>query len=73
MPDLTDKTLITEEDLRNAPFGATLHINEHTLVTPLAADLAGERQIQFERAAAATARRPPEKDRNQCRTRATLK
>ena len=52
MLDHTDKGLISEEDVRNVPVGGTLRIAEHTLVTPLAADLARERHIQFERAAA---------------------
>jgi RpiB/LacA/LacB family sugar-phosphate isomerase len=51
--DLTDKTLITEEDIRGAPAGATLRISEKALVTPLAADLARERHIRFERVAKA--------------------
>ena len=52
MADLTNKTLITEEDLRPIHFGTTVRIGERTLVTPLAADLARERHIQFERMAA---------------------
>jgi len=54
--DLTDKTLITEDDIRSAPNGAALRINARALITPLAADLARERHIQFERAAAETPR-----------------
>jgi ribose 5-phosphate isomerase B len=53
MVDLTDKTLITEEDVRSSSFGATLRISEKALVTPLAADLARERRIILERAAVA--------------------
>ena len=53
MSDFTDKTLITEEDIRAVSAGATLRINEKALVTPLAADLARERHINFERIAAA--------------------
>src|SRR5262245_42546734 len=49
MIDRTDRTLITEEDVRNASVGATIRIGERTLVTPLAADLARERHIHLER------------------------
>ena len=62
MADLTDKTLITEEDIRSAPNGATLRIDEKALVTPLAADLARERHIHLERVrAAGPGRRPSRK------------
>ena len=47
--DLTDKTLIAEEDIRAVAAGSTLRIGERALVTPLAADLARERHIRFER------------------------
>jgi ribose 5-phosphate isomerase B len=47
--DLTGKTLITEQDIRAAATGATLQIHEKALVTPLAADVARERHIHFER------------------------
>ena len=49
MADLTDRQLITEEDIRTVPAGATLRINEKTLVTPLASDIARERHITLER------------------------
>jgi RpiB/LacA/LacB family sugar-phosphate isomerase len=49
--DLTDKTLITEEDIRAIAVGSTLQINAKALITPLAADVARERHICFERAA----------------------
>jgi ribose 5-phosphate isomerase B len=49
MVDRSDTGLITEEDVRNVPFGATLRISEGALVTALAADVARERHIQFER------------------------
>jgi len=49
MSDLTDRSLITEADIRSAAAGATLQINEKALVTPLAADLARERHIALER------------------------
>ena len=52
MLDLTDRELISEEDLRNVPGGETLKIADRALVTPLAADLARERHITIERAAA---------------------
>lgn len=51
MSDLTDRTLITEDDVRAAAAGATLRIDEKALVTPLAADLARERHIRLERVA----------------------
>ena len=53
MSDFADKTLITEEDIRAVAAGAALRINAKALVTPLAADLARERHISFERIAAA--------------------
>jgi RpiB/LacA/LacB family sugar-phosphate isomerase len=51
MLDRTDKALISEEELRNVPIGSTLRISERALVTPLATDLARDRQIKFERVA----------------------
>ena len=57
MGDLTDRTLITEEDIRNASIGAVLRISARALVTPLAADLARERHIRLERAAGNAPRR----------------
>ena len=50
MSDLTDKSLISEDDIRNVSNGATLRISSRALVTPLAADLARERHIRLERA-----------------------
>jgi ribose 5-phosphate isomerase B len=47
--DLTDKTLISEDDIRNVSNGSTLRISDRALVTPLAADLARERHIRLER------------------------
>ncbi len=49
MADLTDRTLITEEDIRAIATGSTLRISQNALITPLAADLARERHIAFER------------------------
>jgi ribose 5-phosphate isomerase B len=49
MTDLTEKSLIAEDDIRVVPIGATLRISEKALVTPLAADLARERHIRLER------------------------
>ena len=49
MSDLTDKSLISEDDIRNVSNGSTLRISERALVTPLAADLARERHIRLER------------------------
>src|SRR5262245_32338209 len=54
MVDLTDKTLITEEDVRSAGIGSTLRIAAKALITPLATDLARERHITLERVSAAT-------------------
>src|SRR5262245_54922505 len=51
MLDLTDRTLITEEDIRHAGTGSIVRINDRTLVTPLAADLARDRHVTFERIA----------------------
>src|ERR1041385_7252418 len=51
MSDLADKRLITEEDVRAVAIGSILRIGEKALVTPLAADLARERHIRFERVA----------------------
>jgi ribose 5-phosphate isomerase B len=53
MVDLTDKTLITEEDIRSAGMGSTLRIAAKALITPLATDLARERHITLERVSAA--------------------
>src|SRR5258708_6959611 len=53
MRDLTDKTLISEDDIRGAGFGGVLRISDKALVTPLAADLARERHITIERTAVA--------------------
>jgi ribose 5-phosphate isomerase B len=53
MADLTDRSLITEEDIRNQAAGTTLRIAEKALVTALAADLAQQRFITLERVAPA--------------------
>jgi ribose 5-phosphate isomerase B len=53
MADLTDRQLITEDDIKHAPAGATLQINEKALVTSLASDLARDRHITLERVAVA--------------------
>jgi ribose 5-phosphate isomerase B len=50
--DFTDNALITEHDIRGASIGSTLQIGEKTLVTPLAADLARERDVTLVRVAA---------------------
>jgi ribose 5-phosphate isomerase B len=55
MPDLTDKAVITEDDIRSVAIGSLVRISDRALVTPLAADLARERHIRFERVAAAGA------------------
>ena len=58
--DLTDRMLITEQDIRTASAGSTVRIAEKALVTPLAADVARDRHITLERVPAATVydRRP---------------
>ena len=58
MADLTDQTLITEHDIRAASIGSTLRISPRTLVTPLAADLARERDITLVRDSAAASSQP---------------
>lgn len=45
--DESSKSLITEDDLRGLESGARLRISESAKLTPLAADLIGERQIQL--------------------------
>jgi ribose 5-phosphate isomerase B len=49
MIDLTDRLVITEEDIRTATAGSTVRIAEKALVTPLASDLAHDRHITLER------------------------
>jgi len=44
-----DRVLISEDDLRNVPYGTILRIGDRTLITPLAADLARAKGIEFER------------------------
>lgn len=51
MIDLTDRLVITEEDIRTAGAGSTVRIAEKALVTPLASDLAHDRHITLERVA----------------------
>src|SRR5215468_11817746 len=52
MVDLTDRTLITEDDIRKVIIGSTIRVAEKVLVTPLAADIARDRHITLERVAA---------------------
>jgi ribose 5-phosphate isomerase B len=54
MTDLTDRQLITEEDLRGVAAGETVRIGAKALVTALAVDAAGERHITIERVAVNT-------------------
>src|SRR5262249_16289462 len=61
MKDLTDKTLITEEDIRTPIISSTLRITDRVLVTPLAADRARERHITFERVPAGGVSKRPQK------------
>lgn len=49
MADLTDRSLITEDDIRTVAVGSTLQIAEKALVTPLAIDVARERHITLQR------------------------
>jgi ribose 5-phosphate isomerase B len=51
MVDLTGKSLIAEEDIRAIPFGGTVRIGQSALITPLAADIAREKNIEFQRVA----------------------
>jgi ribose 5-phosphate isomerase B len=51
MIDLTNRQLITEQDLRGVPAGETVRIGAKSLVTALAVDAARERHIAFERVA----------------------
>ena len=54
MIDLTDRLVITEEDIRTASAGSTVRIAEKALVTPLASDFAHDRHITLERVAVPT-------------------
>ena len=47
--DERGKQIITELDLRSAAAGDTLRIDEDSMLTPLAQDIARERSIQIER------------------------
>jgi ribose 5-phosphate isomerase B len=49
MVDLTDRSLITEVDIRTVAVGSTLQIAEKALVTPLAIDVARDRHITLQR------------------------
>jgi ribose 5-phosphate isomerase B len=49
MVDLTDRSLITEDDIRSVAVGSTLQIAEKALVTPLAIDVARDRHITLQR------------------------
>jgi ribose 5-phosphate isomerase B len=49
MVDLTDRSLITEDDIRGVAVGSTLQIAQKALVTPLAIDVARERHITLQR------------------------
>ncbi len=62
MIELTDKELITHDDLRTIRMGETVRVDAKAIVTPLAVDTARERQLRIERvvvtAAGSTSRRP---------------
>lgn len=47
--DESSKTVITEDDVRNLAAGATLRIAEGARLTPLAADIVSEKQIEIVR------------------------
>ena len=49
MVNLTDRSLITEDDIHTVAVGSTLQIAEKALVTPLAIDVARERHITLQR------------------------
>jgi ribose 5-phosphate isomerase B len=55
--DERGKTVITEQEIRAANAGDTIRIDDGALITPLAADLAVERDIKLERATRRTASR----------------
>jgi ribose 5-phosphate isomerase B len=49
MVELGGKSLITDDDLKSIARGETVRIAEKAIVTPLALDTAGERQLRIER------------------------
>ena len=49
MVELTGKSLLTENDFRNIATGESVRIDEKAIVTPLAVDVARERQLRIER------------------------
>ena len=49
MLDRTDRKVIIVDDIRSAAVGAVVRIGERALITPLASDLARQRDIVFER------------------------
>lgn len=49
MTDLTGKSVLTEHEIRTVAVGDTVRVDENAIITPLAADIARERHIRFER------------------------
>ena len=49
MVELTGKPLLTEQDFKTVATGETVRIDEKAIVTPLAVDVARERQLRLER------------------------
>src|SRR4051812_7545603 len=49
MVELTGKSLITEQDLKDVSPGETVRVDEKAIVTPLAVDTARERLLKLER------------------------
>lgn len=49
MVELTGKSLLTENDFKNVATGESVRIDEKAIVTPLAVDVARERQLRLER------------------------
>ena len=49
MLDLSEKQVITEHDLKDAPTGGKVQLAENAILTPLARDLIGERKLDIVR------------------------
>lgn len=55
MVELTGKPLLTEQDFKNVTTGESVRIDEKAIITPLAVDVARERQLRIERVTATVA------------------
>ncbi|MBL8150675.1 MAG: RpiB/LacA/LacB family sugar-phosphate isomerase, partial [Blastocatellia bacterium] len=58
MFDLSEKQVVTEDDIKNIPLGAKLYLGEKSIVTPLAADLIAQNRLEILRKQPHTKRRP---------------